>query len=574
MNEMLRPEQIRRWLLFFGIVRWTVAEKQREPLWKVKGQNLKLWFSMSKSTEGCNPFVPEVQEVANVLLGSRDKVLGRLRAAAIAQLNVVATFSTGYFLSQKAQEPEAASLLFPSGMNLGKEKKAMRLTRHNGRAGKNGVYNPKHNDRSFDVANSEHIDAERVKNDIYWDCYNGFRTLDVGSQDEELKDTFADVEQLYYRIHYQDHVDKQNERNEKARHPERNRTTDHIRLNKKTCPEETVYQIGTMEEHVTAEVLVPIITEHIAEIQKRFGSHIHVLDWALHDDEETPHIHERHVFDCENENGELFPQQEKALEALGFELPDPTKKAGRYNNRKMVFDEVCRVLLFDICKAHGLTLEEEPAYGGRAYLEKLDYIRMKQQEQIREQEITIQNQQEKISSGEEKLAQQGELFLSNSRRIFSQGELIEEQEQKLDELGMKIADVDALIDEVADIAYDKAVEAITDEVILQTHQEDISLVEGSKRWIQDPQRKASKKEKEYALKRLDGVIAKIKKQMSSTLDKIKQRLLKPEVKKQVLDEVKQTARPSITARLHKATEDAAKYNAERKTKVKKQNMEL
>lgn len=29
----------------------------------------------------------------------------------------------------------------------------MKLTRHNGRAGKNGAYNPKHNDRRFDVAN-------------------------------------------------------------------------------------------------------------------------------------------------------------------------------------------------------------------------------------------------------------------------------------------------------------------------------------------------------------------------------------------------------------------------------------
>ena len=29
--------------------------------------------------------------------------------------------------------------------------KKMRVTRHNGRAGKNGVYNPKHNDRSFDI---------------------------------------------------------------------------------------------------------------------------------------------------------------------------------------------------------------------------------------------------------------------------------------------------------------------------------------------------------------------------------------------------------------------------------------
>lgn len=50
----------------------------------------------------------------------------------------------------------------------------MKLTRHNGRAGKNGVYNPKHNDRSFDIANSEHIDEERAKLNLYWDCYNGF----------------------------------------------------------------------------------------------------------------------------------------------------------------------------------------------------------------------------------------------------------------------------------------------------------------------------------------------------------------------------------------------------------------
>ena len=53
----------------------------------------------------------------------------------------------------------------------------MKLTRHNGRAGKNGVYNPKHNDRSFDIANSEHIDEERAKQNLYWDCYNGFRNF-------------------------------------------------------------------------------------------------------------------------------------------------------------------------------------------------------------------------------------------------------------------------------------------------------------------------------------------------------------------------------------------------------------
>lgn len=52
----------------------------------------------------------------------------------------------------------------------------MKLTRHNGRIGKNGVYNPKHNDRQFDIDNSDHINLERAKRNVYWDCYNGIRS--------------------------------------------------------------------------------------------------------------------------------------------------------------------------------------------------------------------------------------------------------------------------------------------------------------------------------------------------------------------------------------------------------------
>lgn len=52
----------------------------------------------------------------------------------------------------------------------------LKLTRHNGRAGTHGTYNPKHNDRSFNLANSERIDPERAKGNIYWDCFHGFRS--------------------------------------------------------------------------------------------------------------------------------------------------------------------------------------------------------------------------------------------------------------------------------------------------------------------------------------------------------------------------------------------------------------
>ena len=44
-----------------------------------------------------------------------------------------------------------------------------RVSRHNGRAGKHGVYNPKHNDRQFDVAHAENIHQDRTRLNLYWD---------------------------------------------------------------------------------------------------------------------------------------------------------------------------------------------------------------------------------------------------------------------------------------------------------------------------------------------------------------------------------------------------------------------
>lgn len=66
----------------------------------------------------------------------------------------------------------------------------MRASRHNGRSGKHGVYNPKHNDRRFNVQHSEHIDPERKKENLYWDCYHGI------SKDGKLAEmTFEQVEE-------------------------------------------------------------------------------------------------------------------------------------------------------------------------------------------------------------------------------------------------------------------------------------------------------------------------------------------------------------------------------------------
>ena len=414
----------------------------------------------------------------------------------------------------------------------------MKLTRHNGRSGKHGTYNPRHNDRRFDVENSEHIDAERARQNVYWDCYRGFTTHEFRENPEQPDFSFEEIERMFYYEHYGGHVEAQNARNKKTRHTERNRTVEDLLKNNKTCPEETLYQIGTMEQSVPPEVLFQIVTEFQEEFDRRFGSHVHIIDWALHLDEATPHIHERHVFDCENRYGELCPQQEKALEELGVPLPNPDKPKGRHNNRKQTFDAVCRTILFDITKRHGLHLDQEPSYGGRDYLEKQDYILMKQKEQLAA------------------------------------------QEQKLEELTLKIEDVETLLDDVSDVAYDKAVEVVTDKVREQTQLEDLKVIEDYRKNVTSPKAKNSPEVVRLANTILGRVRERLLQSAGKILKTVQTALMQPEVKQAGKEQIKKKAKESIMDKLAKAKINTARENRERWERegriapTKKQDMEL
>ena len=414
----------------------------------------------------------------------------------------------------------------------------MKLTRHNGRSGKHGTYNPRHNDRRVDVENSEHVDADRARQNIYWDCYRGFTTHEFRENPEQPDFSFEEIERMFYYEHYGGHVEAQNARNEKTRHTERNRTVEDLLKNNKTCPEETLYQIGTMEQSVPPEVLFQIVTEFQEEFDRRFGSHVHIIDWALHLDEATPHIHERHVFDCENRYGELCPQQEKALEELGVPLPKPDKPKGRNNNRKQTFDAICRTLLFDICRRHGLHLDQEPSYGGRDYLEKQDYILMKQKEQLAA------------------------------------------QEQKLEELTLKIEDVETLLDDVSDVAYDKAVEVVTDKVREQTQLEDLKVIEDYRKNVTSPKAKNSPEVVRLANTILGRVRERLLQSAGKILKTVQTALMQPEVKQAGKEQIKKKAKESIMDKLAKAKINTARENRERWERegriapTKKQDMEL
>ena len=169
--------------------------------------------------------------------------------------------------------------------------------------------------------------------------------------------------------------------------------------------EELIIQIGNKDDmNATSEngqLARQMIDEYMQSFQQRNPT-LRVFSAHLHMDEATPHLHIDFIpFTTGSKRGlETRVSLKKALEALGFELPKPDKPLGRYNNRKITFDAACRTMLFEIAKRHGLELDEVPEYGGRAYLEKQDYIMAKQKEQLAQQEKAVQEQTAQLENRE------------------------------------------------------------------------------------------------------------------------------------------------------------------------------
>lgn len=236
----------------------------------------------------------------------------------------------------------------------------MRATIHNGRTSHLGAFTPKHNDRNFNIKNAEHIDPERVKNNRYWN-WTG----------KEI--SFEDAEIAFYEKHISAHLEAQNARYRAQRHAERAKTMDEYRKSPQTCPEEVILQIGKMGDTIPADMMARIIQEQINWEQQQFPG-VKVLDVALHMDEQgAPHIHERRAWVYTDKNGNTAISQNKSLEQMGVELPNPNKARSKFNNRKMTFSRMCREHLLQICREHGLEIEEIPQEKSRSGRTLEDY---------------------------------------------------------------------------------------------------------------------------------------------------------------------------------------------------------
>lgn len=105
---------------------------------------------------------------------------------------------------------------------------------------------------------------------------------------------------------------------------------------------------------------------------------------------------------------------------------------------------------------------------------------------------------------------------------------------------------------------------MTDTVRIETHQEDMRLVDETKRWLLSLERKAPLKQREFAVKYLDSVMGKIGNAMKTALHRIQQKLMQPDMRNAGKQQVKEQARESILEKLKRNQRKVDQENAARK----------
>lgn len=225
----------------------------------------------------------------------------------------------------------------------------------------------KHNDRNFDTENIGHIDTERSAENRYINFIAGYADR-----------TFEEMELEYYKNNYSEELNRINENYRKRRkYKQMKKMEDWLKNDPKRMPEEIILQVGNVKGTIDQNILMDCAKEFFRKVDKKYSSNFHMLDLALHMDEQTPHIHGRGVFDYE-EDGTKKIGTDKALEQLGIERPDPTKKVSRYNNRMQTFTEELRKEWYEILEEHGIEINKNTIPTKHKDLE--DYKR--QQEEI------------------------------------------------------------------------------------------------------------------------------------------------------------------------------------------------
>ena len=196
-----------------------------------------------------------------------------------------------------------------------------------------------HNNRSnLDYVKNSHIDRTVSSENVYMTCF----------KDKSI--TFEQAERRFYENVFSQGVLAQNQRNNKRGQKQRNKSVSDLLRNKKTAPDEFIFQIGNMEAQESWDLemrkkMKKILLRAALETYRdcRNGSSgFYLIDVALHMDEGVAHLHMRGTYCAKDKYGYWVPCQKRALEASGYLRPDLSQPISRYNNSKVTFTNYMR----------------------------------------------------------------------------------------------------------------------------------------------------------------------------------------------------------------------------------------
>lgn len=254
---------------------------------------------------------------------------------------------------------------------------AIRVTQHRGRVGKAGT-TADHIDRQGKLKELQEKNPEKVKHiDQNRSKYNKYYAYGIGQWTGKnvQEKTIREAEVKCYADYLGGQIERVNAAAIKRRHLEDMTSPEKLYEAPKTRPEEVLTQIGKIDDLGTetnwkklSEDLEAIEIEYLKWHQERFPNVI-VLSYGVHVDEGLPHLHERHIY-VHHKDGHLEIGQERALEEMGVELPDPEKTRSRYNNRKITYTKICREKLIEIVKEYGYQVIEQPQERSKTRIDK------------------------------------------------------------------------------------------------------------------------------------------------------------------------------------------------------------
>lgn len=290
----------------------------------------------------------------------------------------------------------------------------------------------------------EHIDLSRLQLNEYWffDCDGEKYSGEDGPGSQTFMTGFEESELRFYKQKFGKSLKMQNRRYMAQRHAGRIRKMEEVLQTKNKSPVETILQIGAKGDRIWPEDFSACVKEYVQRLQEWSKSHgdcYMLINYAIHHDEASPHAHLRGTFVWYDDDGVAHMGQDEALKRAGIELPDPDKKRGQYNNRKMAFDRMLREWWIEIVEAHGYVIEKEPVKGVEHLTVKEYKAKKEAEKEITEKAAQLEAQKQEIQARAAELEAQRQALDNRADELEAKKQALDD---RADELDAREADIE------------------------------------------------------------------------------------------------------------------------------------